>query len=220
MKYIFFAAFLAVSAVHLYGSYKKDAKIRAKTKGFIVLALAGFYFFSADKPEPITVAALLASCLGDVLLIKKGVRWFAAGGVSFAISHIFFILSYYPYIVFEKLSVPFIAATSLAYFIASVVIFRALSTRIPKKLFVPMLGYLLVNGAMNMFALMQFLTKACLASGIALAGAVLFFISDALLFFLHFHKANEIQKSHFKVMLTYIAAEFLITEGLILMQNS
>lgn len=220
MKYFFLAAFVVVSAVHLWGSYKKDQKIRARTKGFIVLSLLGWYFFSVREPQAITAAALGASCLGDILLIKKGTRWFAAGGVSFMLSHLLFIFSYLPYIVFSRLSLPFVSATAFAYFVATAVIFRALRARIPKSLLAPMFGYLLVNGAMNMFALMQFLSNRCFASTIALAGAVLFFISDALLFFLRFHKASEIQKSHFKVMLTYITAEFLITEGLILIQNS
>lgn len=73
--------------------------------------------------------------------------------------------------------------------------------------------YLLVNGAMNCFALYQLVSRPCAAAAITFIGATQFFISDSVLFYVSFNKGAKL-KTHFTVMLTYIFAEFFIVLGL------
>ena len=197
MKYLFLAIFIISSSIHLYASFKSNSKLRAQTKGIILLALLGWYCFSVSDPLLIVIAAILTSWLGDVLLIPKGVKWFSAGGISF---------------------VPLwlIIAAAVAYIAVTVLVFRGLRPYLPKKLFYPMAAYLLANSAMNCFALYQLVSLPCLATAVTFIGAVLFFISDSTLFYVRFKKDGRL-KTHFIVMLTYILAEFLIVEGFVLL---
>ena len=55
-------------------------------------------------------------------------------------------------------------------------------------------------------------------AAVTFAGAVLFFISDTLLFFVRTDK-DAAQRSHFHVMLTYILGEFLIVLGLLMLNG-
>ncbi|MBO7389241.1 MAG: hypothetical protein J6T95_01850, partial [Oscillospiraceae bacterium] len=93
-------------------------------------------------------------------------------------------------------------------------IFSKLKPHLPKPLFYPMLLYLLINGAMNCFAIFRSISLSSLPGIVTAIGAALFFVSDSSLFFVRFHK-NSALKTHFLVMLTYSIGEFLIILGLL-----
>ena len=211
-----FTVFLLSSLVHLYASAKSDKKLRAYTKGFILLGLLGWYCFSVGEVRSVVVAAILTSWLGDILLVGKGVKWFTAGGISFMASHICFVLAYLPRVSFGAIPVWAVAAMAALYVTLVVLVFRGLRADLPKALFYPMFLYLLINGTMNCFAFYQLFTAVSAGTIITAIGATQFFCSDSLLFYVRFKK-NGKQKNHFWVMLTYIASEFLIVQGLILL---
>lgn len=215
MEYAFLALFVVSSLLHLYGSLKSDKKLRARTKGFILLSLLGWYCCAAAEPEPVVIAAVLLSWLGDMLLIPDGIKWFALGGTAFGLSHICFILAYLEKTDFSSVPLWAAVAAALVYCAAALLVFRSLKPHLPKRLFPPMLAYLLVNGAMNCFALFQLISLPCLAGAVTYIGATQFFVSDATLFNVRFRKNGRL-KTHFLVMLTYIIAEFLIVLGLVL----
>ena len=215
MKYAMLIIFVVMTAIHLYASLKQDKPLRDKTKPFILLSLLGFYVYSVDTIRLTVVLALIFSWIGDMFLILKGVKWFAVGGVSFMISHIFFILSYLPNVVFSNINVSVIIVLAVFFFITVSIIFKNLRPYLPKAIFYPMYLYLLINGAMNCFAIFRFLSNIELASIITVIGAILFFISDCSLFFVRFKK-DCLLKTHFLVMLTYSIGELLIVIGLIL----
>lgn len=217
MSTLFLILFALASLIHLYGSYKDDRRIRAWSKGFILIFLLGYYLCSVSAPSYLVIAALLTSWLGDVLLIFHGVKWFTAGGISFMASHFCFMLVYLPQVSFAQLPWWLVAVIGLVYFAVVYLVFRALRPYLPKPLFYPMFLYLLINGAMNMFALMQLLSLPCAATAVTFIGALMFFVSDSTLFFVRFHKKDVVWKRHFIVMLTYIAAEFLIVQGIIML---
>lgn len=217
MKYVFLAAFLAVSAVHLYASYIADKKLRAKTKPFILLFLLGWYCCSAPEPSVLIILALVFSWLGDVLLIPDGRAWFTAGGISFMASHAFFVAAYSKNVDFSVVPGWVIVLAALVYCTVTVFVFKGLKPYLPKFLFYPMFFYLLINGTMNCFALFQLISKPCLASAVTFFGATQFFVSDSTLFYVRFKKDGRL-KTHFIVMLTYIIAEFLIVLGLLLLR--
>lgn len=219
VQYIFLALFGAASIVHLFHSWKDDAKKRAVTKPMLLIFLLLYYLFAVDKANInyMLVAAIATSWLGDVLLIPKGNVWFTCGGISFLVSHITFILVYVKNINFAAVNWFIIIPVALVYIAVALKIILAVRKNTPKIMTVPMYLYLLANSTMNVFALMQMLSNMSLASVIAYCGAVLFFASDCTLFLVRYHtNKNIVFKRHFTVMLTYLLGEFLITLGIIL----
>ena len=215
MKHLSIILFVISTVVHLYASLKNDKKLRDLSKPFILLTLLGFYCFSVERISLTVVLALVFSWLGDVLLMPKGVKWFTAGGISFMISHFFFILSYLKSIDFTKVGILPIVCLAGFFFAVVTFIFSRLRPYLPKTLFYPMYLYLLINGAMNCFALFRYLSDPSLAGIVTAIGAALFFISDSTLFFVRFKKDGKL-RTHFLVMFTYAIGEFLIVLGLIL----
>ena len=75
--------------------------------------------------------------------------------------------------------------------------------------------YLLINGTMNTFAICRFISDMTRGPFITMIGAILFFISDVILFFVRFNENCRL-KTHFAVMLTYSLGELLILVGLMI----
>ena len=214
MKIVFLAVFFVSTAVHLYASLRKDARLRNITKPFILLSLLGFYVLAARSVSAAIVLALIFSWLGDVLLIPKGIKWFTAGGIAFMISHAFFVLGYMRDVVFSRIPVFLIVLLAVFFAAAVAYIFSKLRPHLPKALFYPMFLYLLINGAMNCFAIFRCVSGPSAATVTTAIGAALFFVSDTALFFVRFKKDGRL-KTHFLVMLTYSIGEFLIVLGLL-----
>ncbi len=220
MKYLFLAILAVSFAIHLYHSYRDEMKKRPYTKWILLLAILGYYLCSVEKPSALLVAALVTSWLGDVLLIPQGMPWFVSGGVSFLASHILFITVYVPNVKFENMTWWAVVIVALIYLVIAVFVIKTLLPTTSKSMVAPLFLYITANATMNVFAFMQLLTNPCLATAIAYAGAILFFISDCSLFFVKFHKNRDIIfKRHFTVMLTYVLGEFLITQGVILLSK-
>ena len=214
MKIVFLAVFFVSTAVHLYASLRKDTRLRNITKPFILLSLLGFYVLAARSVSAAIVLALVFSWLGDVLLIPRGIKWFTAGGIAFMISHAFFVLGYTRDVVFSRIPVFLIILLAVFFAAAVAYIFSKLRPHLPKALFYPMFLYLLINGAMNCFAIFRCVSGPSAATVTTAIGAALFFVSDTALFFVRFKKDGRL-KTHFLVMLTYSIGEFLIVLGLL-----
>lgn len=218
MKYVFLVLLIVISTIHLIDSYKDDAEKRARTKGFLLPLILLFYLFSVKEYSWVLIAALITSWLGDVLLIPKGTKWFVMGGISFLVSHILFIFTYVPNIVFAEVKWYIVIPVAVIYFTIAGIIIKNIINNTPKMMIFPMFAYLIANSTMNTFALMQLISAPSAGSVIAYIGAVLFFISDCTLFLVRYHKKPEIIfKKHFTVMLTYILGELLITQGIIML---
>ena len=215
MNIIALILFFIVTGIHLYASLISDKPLRNKTKPFILLTLLAFYCLSADRISATVVLALIFSWLGDLLLIPDGIKWLTAGGISFMVSHFFFILTYVPLTDFTKISRAVIVILPVLFIISSAIVFKYLRPYLPGALFWPMLLYLLINGGMNCFAWFRSMSTTGGAAALTALGALLFYISDTALFFVRFNKESRI-RTHFPVMLTYSAGELLIILGLIL----
>ena len=215
LEYLMLAVFFVSAGIHLYASLKQNKPLRNKTKPFILIGLLGFYCCAARPVVLFAVLALAFSWLGDLLLIPKGIKWFTAGGISFMVSHVFFILTYLRQTDLSAIHPAAIAGLILLFVTASLLFFKYLRPHLPKELFYPMLFYLILNGFMNCFAWFRYLTLRNAAGLVTAIGALLFFLSDSSLFLVRFHK-NSPLKTHFWVMLTYSLGEFLIVLGLIM----
>lgn len=218
MQYIFLALLAVCTVWHLVDCWKDSPK-RKRTKPFLLILILLYYIFSADTVSALLVAGLAASWLGDVLLIPHGNKWFVMGGLSFAATHILFILLYANRVDFHAVPWAVVIPAAVVYFGISALIIRALTPTTPKMMLAPMYIYLLCNSTMNLFALMQMIASKTPGSIVAYAGAVLFFISDCTLFLVRYHKnKNLIFRKHFTVMLTYVLGELLITQGILMLK--
>ena len=217
MEKVFFALYLLFGAVHLYHSWKDDMKRRKLTKPLLMLTLALYYAASATKISWLLLMALLTSWLGDVMLIPKGHRWFARGGVFFLISHVLFMAVCVPSLRMHAVPWLLVALMAPAYYGTSVWIMTAVSPTTPKKMIKPMGMYLLTNSTMNLMALVRMFSMRSIGSVVVYAGALLFFMSDCTLFFVRYYRKPEvIFKKHFTVMATYLAGEFFMTLGILM----
>ena len=221
MLKIVFLVLLAVSSViHLYGSWVKKEKLRIVTKPMLLLFIILYYVTGGVHVIPLLIAALVASWLGDVLLMPKGNAWFTAGGIAFMLAHFLFIAVYVPQVAFSHVNWFITVPVAIAYYSISAFIIHLLIPTTPKKMQVPMYVYLLANSTMNVFALMQLISNPCAGSAVAYIGAVLFFVSDCTLFIVRYYKKPEIIfRQHFTVMLTYILGEFMIVQGMIMISK-
>ena len=218
MNIIFLILLIGFTVKHLIDSWNDDAKKRAYTKPFPLIFIILFYLSSTDDYSIPLLIALITSWLGDVLLIPKGHKWFTMGGISFMVSHFFFIFAYVGRINFSKIPWFIVIPIALIYYGISLKIIFMVKDNTPKIMIPPMYFYLLCNSTMNVSALMQFMSNQNIGSFIALVGAILFFISDCTLFLVRYSKKPEmIYKKHFTVMFTYIVGEFLITLGILLL---
>ena len=217
MRILWLVLFIAASAVHLFHSWKDDAKKRRITKPLLLIFLILFYLFSAKQISVYLLLALIFSWLGDVLLMPKGNGWFTAGGISFLFSHIFFILTYVGNIRYENVVWLIVIPAAILYYGIALLITHAVRPTTPKAMIVPMYLYLIANSTMNVFALMQLFSYRNGAAAVAYIGAVLFYISDCTLYLVRYYKKNPnlVFKRHFTVMLTYLAGEFLIVLGVL-----
>ena len=220
LKTVFLVLLAAASVAHLYGSWVRKEKIRLITKPMLLLFIVLYYVFFGVRVIPLLIAALIASWLGDVLLMPHGNAWFTAGGIAFMLAHFLFIAVYVPQVDFSKVNWFVTIPAALVYYAISAVIIHCLKPTTPKKMQIPMYIYLLANSTMNVFALMQLISNPCAGSVVAYIGAVLFFISDCTLFLVRYYKKPDIIfKRHFTVMLTYILGEFMITQGMIMLSK-
>ena len=218
MKYLFLILYIAVSVLHLVASWRDEPEKRKKTKPFLLILLLLYYLFAADKISLWLVLALLTSWLGDVLLIPKGNKWFTMGGIAFMFSHLFFVLLYCGQITLSRVNPVLILLAAAVYFGFSLFIIRRIRGKTPKAMVAPMYFYLICNSTMNVFALMQLLSRPSLAAAVAYIGALLFFASDCCLFLVRYGKRPEIIfKKHFTVMLTYLLGELLIVVGILML---
>ena len=122
MNIIALILFFIVTGIHLYASLISDKPLRNKTKPFILLTLLAFYCLSADRISATVVLALIFSWLGDMLLIPDGIKWLTAGGISFMVSHFFFILTYVPLTDFTKISKAVIVILPVLFIISSAIV--------------------------------------------------------------------------------------------------
>ena len=220
MKYLFLILFILFCIIHLFYSYTDNSKNRAKTKPFLLLFLALFYFFATKDMQPYLLLALLTSWLGDVLLIPSGKSWFVMGGLSFLLSHFFFIKVYLTHISFTNMPWVLITIVAILYFGISLKIMDSVKDNTPKAMIFPMFLYLIANSTMNIFGLMQLVSRQNIGALTAYIGALLFFISDCILFLVRYHiNKNLIFKKHFMVMFTYLLGEFLITVGILIIRG-
>ena len=210
LKIIFLIIFLIVAFVHLFVPHDKRL-----TKSLLLPAILAYYLSGANEIEILLVLAFVFSWLGDVLLMINGNKWFTLGGISFMLAHFLFIAVYVSKIGFSDIGIVLPIIAAVIYLAVSIRVMRYIKPNTPKPMFFPMLMYLFANSAMNVFALMILMSRMNAAAVAAYIGALLFFISDSVLFISR-SGVKKLKHSFLLIMFTYIFGEFLIAHSMML----
>ncbi len=231
---VFLLAFFGVSAVHVAASYRQDAVMRRRTKGWLMpLLLAAFFCATLRAGGPTQLqqlfcVVLVLYWLGDVFLAMttQGGHKFVIGGVSFFFAHVLTIAVLLDCANLPRLGMPDAALWSLglvlAYLAVVVVLAHYTQGFLAKKLQVPAVVYMAVNAAMNVAAALVCVTHFgadALQAGAGAAawlGAVSFFLSDTVLLSVRFNKKSRFT-THTLIMVTYLSATLLLSYAVLVL---
>lgn len=171
------------------------------------------------KSKSLLLSALLFSWIGDIILMfaDKGELYFIFGLVSFLIAHIIFIILFVKQNrENNKISKLFwIGALGVAFYL-----FGMLSLLFPSLggLKIPVSIYAITISLMLLAAIKGYFNWSEPNNQTILFGALFFVSSDSILAINKFHQ--ELPKSGFLIMITYLLAQYLITEGILKLNHS
>jgi len=210
MKPVWLILFIA-SVVTLFVGILFDVHMLYLTAKPLLMITLLLYFISASRGYPswrfFVMAALVFSWGGDVFLMLDGM--FTPGLVSFLVAHIFYITAY------QKTG----AASGelrlldiMKFVLFGAVVMWLLYPGLGSML-LPVLAYMLVLLSMGVWAHKRRGATIAISFTLVSAGAMLFVVSDGLIAINKF--AFEIPAERILVMSTYIAAQYLIVQGLL-----
>lgn len=191
-----FIAFLVASAVDLVGVLADIPVAHLVAKPLLMPLLAGYA--AARRGPRLLVAALLFGWGGDMLLLPDADAAFLIGMASFAAGHVCYLWHFGR----ARGSLP----AGLAYAAVLAGFIALLWPGLPAEMRIPMAGYSLLLTAMAY--------RAGTLGRYAAAGGALFLLSDALIA-TGIADWPQLPAPDFWVMLTYIAAQFLLTAGIL-----
>jgi uncharacterized membrane protein YhhN len=185
------------------------------SKPLIVVSLLAYYYYVSNREDrsPIFVLALVACLCGDVFLMSPD--YFIPGLVSFLIGHVLYIFTYRQHqtegdvdslrgLQRVRLAFPIIlAGTGLV-----VVLYPVLG-----NMQIPVIIYASVITVMTLTALFRYGRTSARSFWLVFGGAVLFMMSDSILAINKF--LAPVNNSGLLIMTTYMAAQFLIVQGIL-----
>lgn len=206
--------FLIVLIVYLTSMFFNIWTIQVIIKPLLVGSLL-FYFLIETRSQRSEiklwmVLAMVFCIIGDTLLMfnRGDELFFVLGLAAFLIGHLFYIIAFRNIITKNQISFHLVKSLFvLAYMVA---IFW-LILPVANELKTPVTFYAAVISVMLAFAV--HLTKIGKFGWVIAAGALLFVISDSAIAINKFY--NPIPQNRWIVMLTYIAAQYLIIDGVV-----
>ncbi|APE20816.1 MULTISPECIES: lysoplasmalogenase [Streptomyces] len=188
------ALFWLAAAVDL-GSLLCGAELGHQIAKPLLMPLLAGYALTRGAPRPLT-AALLLGWGGDVLLLSDADGTFLVGMASFAAGHVCYLALFG-----RRRTSPVLGALYAAVLVGTVVL---LWPDLPADLRVPVAGYSLLLTAMAY--------RSSSLGPVAGLGGALFLLSDTLIA-TGVAEWPQLPVPDFWVMLTYIAAQYLLTAG-------
>ena len=206
LNIIFLLVLGVVSLVYLATLFFKESLLQFILKGCLVPLILAVYITSANTVLLLIVPALVLGWIGDILLLKtSNILRFKLGLVSFLIGHVLYIITLFKYAQPFNIVVLIISAAVAACY--GIFIFKVIHT--PHEMRIPVMVYEVILLAMAVFALQFFLAQGGMLGAFVFIGSICFVASDTMLTLLTFRKINL----YVLVMITYIAAQLLITMG-------
>ncbi|GGT66471.1 MULTISPECIES: lysoplasmalogenase [Streptomyces] len=193
---VLLAAFLLAGAADLV-SLLAGADLGHRIAKPLLMPLLAAYAATRGAPKPL-LAALLLGWGGDVFLLLDADWAFLVGMGSFAAGHVCYL------VLFGRRSTPVLLG--LGYGVALVTTVALLWPDLPAELRVPVAGYSLLLTAMAY--------RSSALGPAAGAGGALFLLSDTLIA-TGVADWPQLPAPDFWIMLTYLAAQYLLTRGVL-----
>lgn len=211
---IFLILFIIISLVHIACEARQLLIGRYSTKPLLMPTLGLYYVTSAPQTNFIFLAALACCWLGDIFLMvtsrQKEGRYFKIGLVSFLLGHLLYITvfsSYLPHVI----NMPLWGLGCIAvYFAAGYAGYRLIAPHTGRML-PAVIAYIIILVLMGGSTVIPLGSVRLAGAVTAMAGALLFMISDAVNAYDRF-----IKKPPLEWMLTmgaYLTGQFLIVQG-------
>jgi len=182
--------------------------VRFVSKTCLMPILLFYYVSKSDAPSFTIITAMIFSWFGDILLFNPGKIRLYAGILSFLAAHILYIVVFVGLI--PELNVLIFFVSFLL--ILSIEFFLMIRLRIPNNYKFSISIYGIAIGLLVAFSLQVFIWYKSMASILLFTGAILFFISDAVLSYFTMIKPMT-KNSLTIVMATYSIAQACIVIG-------
>lgn len=185
------------------------------TKPLLMPALI-FYFIQSAPKTPLNkfvFAALFFSFLGDTLLmlVPRSETFFLAGLVSFLVAHLVYIIINMNAVSTEDRSIK-PQWPDLIFVLYGFAIFSVINENLG-DMYIPALIYTVIVCMMAVTARKRWGKTDNQSFWLVMVGATLFLVSDSILAYSKFNE--NFASADFLIMFTYILAQFLIVQGLI-----
>ncbi len=201
---LYISLIVILGLVHILSDYYEKWSLTYLFKPLTMLFILALVWFKADMELAYSrwiICGLFLSLIGDIFLMLRPQR-FIEGLVSFLLAHIAYIFAFYDSVKGNNIS--WLAFSLLPF---GLIYLAYLWKHLGKYRF-PVLSYFITIGLMLFFASALFIVEMSSMAKFALAGAILFAISDGVLAFRKFVK--PLAFGQFYVMITYVAAQTLI----------
>ncbi len=207
--------FFTLSLINIASGFIENEWLGYITKPLLMITLGFFYFQltrqTFNKRDKIVLLALLFSCLGDTFLMfqKHDHIYFLLGLGSFLLAQVCYVILFQhegKSLYFRWL--PFISYSCLLLFF--------LLNNIPGDFKIPIIIYSVVITLMGIRASERKVNDK--SYQLVLIGAILFILSDSLIALSKF--VVNIPLSGFWVMSTYVTAQYLIVQGLLVSRRA
>jgi uncharacterized membrane protein YhhN len=210
-------AFVALSVAHLAAESARSQAGRFLTKPLLMPALALYYGASAARPDAVLLAALAFGWLGDVFLMipdpAKTRRWFRPGLVAFLAGHVLYVAVFASFLP-QAGRVPAWGWGALAVYATIGFVGYRLIVPHAGRLTRAIVAYIVIIVAMGASTVLPLGSVDTGAALTAMAGALLFMVSDTLNAYNRF--VREIPGERICTMGTYLAGQFLLVQGYLL----
>lgn len=206
---IFIAAIIAAGLGYLFALFMDSMAWRWVLKpGTIVLIILLAANINVDNKlyKYLVMSGLFVSAIGDSLLLMEGSNWFALGVVAFMIAHIFYSSAFITRGRFAARHFALLIPIVLYACLLLNGLHKGMMAKGDVSLWLPIVIYVTVISFMIWSAAISGCPKA-------IAGAILFFLSDSLLAWNLF--VMPIQAANYAVMITYYTAQFLISQSIV-----
>ena len=210
----FLLAFVALSLIELISNYLRDSVplLHYLIKPSILMALSIYFWQETsamkNRKRILTMqVALFFACLGDVLLMLDGPMYFQLGLGAFLMMQIGYIVVFWTGS-FRGIAIP----RAIIIVVFAITLFMWIRPNLG-GLFVPVFVYMLTITTMVLTTLNRENKVQSDSFQWVFVGAALFMISDSLIAIEKF--ATPLPLREILVMLTYMAGQYLIVEGLL-----
>lgn len=219
MRNVFLALFALTCGTELLSQLLDASLVHTISKPLLLPLLIGYYVtsISSEERSRTVLLALVFSWLGDVLLMfqPQGELYFIGGLLAFLVAHLYYIFAYRQFMI-EDTSKALLGVQRFRFSFPIILAGTGLVTVLYSHLGglkIPVIIYALVLVLMVVNALFRFGRTSLTSFAMVFFGATLFMISDSMIAINKF--MLPIAYSGFWVMLTYLAAQYLIVHGLI-----